>query len=61
MYVGAWENLVLGVRSDLQIEVSPYAGDAFIKHQVAVKLVGRFSVAVLNPTAFVVKTNITAS
>ena len=61
MFVGQWDNLVLGVRSDLMLEVSPDAGDAFAAHQVWVKLVGRFSVAVLNPTAFCVKHTVTGS
>lgn len=60
MFVGQWDNLVLGVRSDLMLEVSQH-GDAFTAHQVFVKLVGRFSVAVLNPTAFKVVHTVTAS
>jgi HK97 family phage major capsid protein len=61
IYCGDFSNLVLGIRSELSLEVSGHAGEAFQRNQTAIRLVGRFSVAVLNPTAFKVYHTGTAS
>lgn len=57
---GDFTKSILGVRSDLQIGISEH-GSNFNKYSVEIRLVGRFSVAVLDPKAFEVVTDITGS
>jgi HK97 family phage major capsid protein len=53
-YLGAFkDNVVLGLRSDLLLEVSTEAGEAFQNHQVLIKMTTRFDVAVVHPERIV--------
>lgn len=37
MYIGDFSNCILGLRSQVEIEVSPHAGDVFQKKQIAIR------------------------
>jgi HK97 family phage major capsid protein len=53
-YLGAFkDNVILGLRSDLLLEVSTEAGEAFQNHQVLIKMTTRFDVAVVHPERIV--------
>lgn len=58
--VGDFREMLVGMRSDLRIEVSRVSGDAFKDCQVHIRGIMRFGVAVPRPTAFCKLEGITA-
>ena len=56
--IGDFSQLAFGIRTDVQIEASTEAGNAFAKHQVLVKLTCRVDIAAFNKLAFWVGTAI---
>lgn len=52
LVVGDFSKLIVGVRANAQVEISPTAGEAFAKHQIMVKITWRGDVAVAQPKAF---------
>ena len=49
IYVGGLEEMAYGVRRDVELELSPYAGNAFASNQVAIRIVWRSGTAALRP------------
>ena len=56
--VGAFENVMIGVRQDAKVEVSTEADDAFEKHQVHIKVTYRGDFALEHADQFVTLTGI---
>jgi HK97 family phage major capsid protein len=59
-FFGDFRTAILGVREGLAVEVSTTAGDAFAKHQVAVKVSARIDFGFERPNHLVKMTGITA-
>lgn len=52
MFLGGFENMAIGIRQDITIEVSRVADDAFAKNQSLIRAIMRADVAVLRPSHF---------
>jgi HK97 family phage major capsid protein len=59
-FVGDWRQYVIGLRSDIRLEVSRVAGTAFEKDQTLIRVVWRGDGLLLQPRAFTVMSGITA-
>jgi len=59
-FVGDFSQLMIGLRSNIQIEVSREASDAFSKNQTFIRAIWRGDVAVTKATAFCLMSGITA-
>lgn len=57
-FAGDFTKLLWGVRQGMQLEISTTAGDAFKRHQVAIKCVWRGDFALEQPAAFAKAVNI---
>ena len=57
--VGDFTKVAFGVRSDMQIEVSTTAGNAFANYQVLIRIVWRGDVGLLQPSHFHILSGIT--
>ncbi|HLO75895.1 MAG TPA: phage major capsid protein [Magnetospirillum sp.] len=52
--VGEWNNLLVGIREDMEIEMSLGAGDSFQRNQVWMRAILRADIAVARPNKFCV-------
>ncbi len=52
--VGEWNNLLVGIREDMEIEMSMGAGDSFMRNQVWMRAILRADIAVARPNKFCV-------
>ena len=60
LFVGDFSQVAIGIRTNWQVEATRLGAGAFDHLQVAVRLYGRFDVAVLHPQMFVVVKNLSA-